>query len=306
MGAMASLLQRIWLARGRRAAAAEAAAAGQGSGEPQDPVLVAGSLLRQAREARGLTLRQVALETRISTPVLEALERGWLDRLPEAAYLRTMLPLLERHLQLEPGCLRVVLPESQPGQRRRSAAGRIPWVSVQLFTTWQGTALYGVLMLALLYGVNLEQRRLVAAGLLALAPVPPLSESVERTLPRPGSDLLLEAYPDLSPLGLARQDRGWALLRRAQPGSPTALETGVLELSLSRPSQLTLQAAAGQRLDLKVGPGELVLPLTTPLQLSVQPPPTTPGELRWNGQPLEPEAPGRYRWPRAAAAASSP
>jgi ribosome-binding protein aMBF1 (putative translation factor) len=53
----------------------------------QDPLQNAGLVLRQARESRGLGLRQLAQDTRISTPVLEALERGWSDRLPEAATL---------------------------------------------------------------------------------------------------------------------------------------------------------------------------------------------------------------------------
>lgn len=303
---MASLLQRFWLGRGRRSQVAAAAATDSCVAGEQDPVLAAGARLRQAREARGLNLRQLALETRISTPVLEALERGWLDRLPEAAYLRTMLPLLERHLELDQGCLRVVLPEAQPGQRRRDAAARIPLVSVELFTTWQGTALYGLLLLALLYGINLEQRRLAARGLHALSPLPPMAEAVSRALPKPGSDLLLEVHPELRPLDLAKKDRALALLRRTRPGTAVEPETGMLELNLSRSSQLTLEAAAGQRIALRVGPGDLALPLTAPLQLSLQPPPASPQEIRWNGLTLVPEAPGRYRWPRPAAAASSP
>ena len=57
--------------------------AGEGSAseipEPEDPLLEVGRRLKSEREARGLNLRQMALETKISTPVLEALERGWRD-----------------------------------------------------------------------------------------------------------------------------------------------------------------------------------------------------------------------------------
>ena len=35
-----------------------------------------GPLMKQSREAEELTLRKLALETRITTPVIEALERG--------------------------------------------------------------------------------------------------------------------------------------------------------------------------------------------------------------------------------------
>ena len=66
-----------WIRRPR----AESAAGGP-SGVEQDPLLLAGRRLREQREARGLNLRELAQETRISTPVLEALERGWRDRLP--------------------------------------------------------------------------------------------------------------------------------------------------------------------------------------------------------------------------------
>ncbi|MFO0105059.1 MAG: helix-turn-helix domain-containing protein, partial [Cyanobium sp.] len=56
-------LSRLWR-RGQPAASPSAA------GEPSaDPLLAAGQLLREARERRGLGLRQLAQETRISTPV---------------------------------------------------------------------------------------------------------------------------------------------------------------------------------------------------------------------------------------------
>ena len=279
--------------------------------QDQDPLVSAGLLLRQAREARGLNLRQLALETRISTPVLEALERGWRDRLPEMAYLRTMLPLLERHLGLERGSLRQALAATEPLQaRRNSAEARQPLLSVQLFSTWQGTAVYGVLLLLLLYALNLEQRRLAAQGLLALNPVQPLAESERRGLPAAGSDLLLNLYPELRPLALARQGQALALLRRPEPAPAVgsvpprqpqqAAATGVLSLQLSRPSRVQLRSADGQSQTLQLGAGELLLPLVAPLELVVDPAPDPGQDVLWNGAPLNPAAPGRYRWPRAA------
>ena len=74
-----------------------------------------GALLQTRREEEGLTLRQLASETRITTPVIEALERGWGDRLPERAYLASMLPQLERRLALPDGSLNAVLPPATGG-----------------------------------------------------------------------------------------------------------------------------------------------------------------------------------------------
>jgi hypothetical protein len=183
-------------------------------------------------------------------------------------------------------------------------------LSVQLFSTWQGTVLYGVLMLLVLYALNLEQRRLAAQGLLALTPVPPLAETMRPGATPVGSDLLLELYPELRPLALARRGQGLAVLRRREP-APTAdsatqqqpqmaAASGVLSLQLSRPTRLLLRRADGQRQSLDLGAGELQLPLLAPDELTLEPAPEQVQAVLWNGIPLSPAAPGRYRWPRAA------
>lgn len=308
---MAAVVKPSWLARLWRRAGGESLGAGAPQDPAQDPLVSAGLLLRQAREARGLNLRQLALETRISTPVLEALERGWRDRLPEMAYLRTMLPLLECHLGLERGSLRQALTATEPLQaRRHRGQARQPLLSVQLFSTWQGTAVYGVVMLLVLYALNLEQRRLAARGLLALNPLPPMAERARQALPPVGSDLLLTLYPELRPLALARQGQALAVLRRPDPvgsaGSPPAQPPqqpaagGVLSLQLSRPTRLQLRSADGQRQTLQLGAGELQLPLLAPAELIVEPAPEQGLAVLWNGAPLSPVAPGRYRWLRTA------
>ncbi len=50
-----------------------------------------GAMLREARERRGLTLRQVAASTRISIANLEALEQGNLKRLPGGIFTRAFV-----------------------------------------------------------------------------------------------------------------------------------------------------------------------------------------------------------------------
>ena len=311
METMASVVKPSWLARIWRRAGGEGPGLGAPQADGQDPLVTAGTLLRQAREARGLNLRQLALETRISTPVLEALERGWRDRLPEMAYLRTMLPLLERHLGLERGSLRQALAATEPLQSSRDRGpARQPLLSVQLFSTWQGTAVYGVLLLLVLYALNLEQRRLAAQGLLALNPLPPLADSAQRGLPPAGNALLLDLYPELRPLALARQGQALAVLRRPEPAQAAgsapprppeqAGASGVLSLQLSRPSRVQLRTADGQSQSLELAAGELLLPLVGPAELSVEPAPGPGQDVLWNGAPLTPAGPGRYRWPRAA------
>ena len=61
-------LARLWW---RRPSSAQEVAPEELSGEEQLSQLV--QLIKQRREAGGLTLRELALETRITTPVIEAL-----------------------------------------------------------------------------------------------------------------------------------------------------------------------------------------------------------------------------------------
>jgi hypothetical protein len=74
----------------------------------------------------------------------------------------------------------------------------------------------------------------------------------------------------------------------------------VLALQLGRPTRLLLRSGDGQRQSLQLGAGELQLPLVSPTELILEPAPEQDLEVLWNGEPLRPEAPGRYRWPRAA------
>ncbi len=266
-----------------------------------DGLQAAGERLRQAREAQGLNLRQLALATRISSPVIEALERGWRDRLPEATYLRTMLPLLEAQLGLPAGCLDGALPsrDLQPADRRQRLVLRFTPGSIDVFTTWQGTWLYAGLCLALLYGINLQQQQLASAGLLALHPVPPLAPSnqgpnASKELPispNPNATetkaLLERDYPNLRPLDLAAKGQALSLLS-ARPASQVASESGQLLIRLDQPSAVSLQDSKGLRTILQTGKGELVLPLTSPFRLSIDPPPKGASSVEWNGAQLPP------------------
>jgi hypothetical protein len=61
-----------------------------------------GELLRQVREAYGLSLQQVAERTRITRIHLENVEADRYDHLPATVYLRGILVSLARELRLDP------------------------------------------------------------------------------------------------------------------------------------------------------------------------------------------------------------
>jgi len=172
-------------------------------GVSQTPLQELGHSLEARREALGLSRRQLALDTKVSTAVLEALEQGWTDRLPEAAFLGTILQKLAQRLELPPGelerALKAALPPKQ-NQREMDNSGlkRFTLSSIELFSTWQGTIAYGLLLAGLVYGLNLQQRQLAAAQVFSLQPIPPSSSPPRRQAN--ALQQLLKLYPELRPL----------------------------------------------------------------------------------------------------------
>lgn len=272
--------------------------------EAMSPLLEAGQLLRQRREERGLSMRDLSRETRITTPVLEALERGWSDRLPEAAYLGTMLVQLERHLELPASSLQGALPANQanrlrgPGRR----TSRFTLGSIDIISTWQGGVVYGVVMLGTLAMLNQQQRYLAQRNSQQLAPIPPSANDLQINRQQ---NLLNPGIPGLRPLDDARRQP----LSQWLPPSPAtnregsrSNRIGLLRLNLSQPSTIRLTSAGGDRSELSGSQGRLTLQLQAPVNLSVAPPPEETDQVLWDGEPQQSieGTPGVYRLPQAA------
>ena len=128
--------------------------------------------MKQRREAEGLTLRELALETRITTPVIEALECGWSDRLPERAYLASMLPQLEPRLELTPGVLQPVLPPAMDWQLQMTLSQHhFILGSIDVFITWQGSVVCAALIGLSLLMINRQQLNLAQLNSQSVEPV---------------------------------------------------------------------------------------------------------------------------------------
>lgn len=66
------------------------------------PARTVGARLREAREKRGVSLRQIASRTRISVMSLEALERSDLSRLPGGIFTRAFIRAYAQEVGLDP------------------------------------------------------------------------------------------------------------------------------------------------------------------------------------------------------------
>ena len=69
---------------------------------PDEPPVDFGSMFRQARERRGLSLQQVAAVTKISARVLDALERNDVSKLPGGIFSRAFVRSYAREIGLDP------------------------------------------------------------------------------------------------------------------------------------------------------------------------------------------------------------
>ena len=68
-------------------------------------LIKAGLLIKKKREEYSLTRSELSKITLISVAVLESIENAWTERLPEYAYLSSMLNILESELNLKPNSL---------------------------------------------------------------------------------------------------------------------------------------------------------------------------------------------------------
>jgi cytoskeleton protein RodZ len=82
---------------------------------PVPPAATAGSLLRQAREARGLHIGALAASLKIPQRKLEALERDRLEDLPDAAFARALAITVCRALKTDSAPVLALLPRANAG-----------------------------------------------------------------------------------------------------------------------------------------------------------------------------------------------
>ena len=94
-------------------------------------------------------MRELAIKTKISTTVLESIENGWIERLPESAYLSAMIPLLESKLGLSPGSLEAAINSRGVKSKPNRGKSKINYTpgNIGILTTWQGSIVYIILQI---------------------------------------------------------------------------------------------------------------------------------------------------------------
>ena len=111
---------------------------------PNAPAMGVGQRLRAAREAKGLTLNQLAAETRISLRHLEHIEAGEFEELPGRTYALGFAKTFAKSVGLDPAGVADAVREEmelepatpqmrqefQPGEAANAPSGRLVWFSI--------------------------------------------------------------------------------------------------------------------------------------------------------------------------------
>ena len=147
---------------------------------------------------------------------------------------------------------------------------------------------YIAVITASLLALNQQQRQLAIDNTKSFMPVPLNLQQ--------DSDALLQ---DLRPVAEIRSGLPEDVVATLSGSQPLQ---GVLEVTLTQPSTLTLSSEGGDRSSLKGATGTLTLQLLPPLELRVQPAPAV-GGVRWDGVPLNAmnNQPGVYRLDQTSA-----
>jgi transcriptional regulator with XRE-family HTH domain len=160
-----------------------------------------GEFLRDAREKRGLTIQQIASETRIPWRHLEALEHGNLDAVPGGVYRRAEIRAyadavgLDRTLALTQFEHAVESSNPQP-----HAAVEAPPSNGGLRMSWTALGAVGVVAAATIFAVSLRggdgtDTGAPPASVTPAQATPPVAPAASPTLTRPAGVIAPAAVP---------------------------------------------------------------------------------------------------------------
>lgn len=143
-----------------------------------------GQTLRQAREAKGVSLSQVERATRISKTYLEALEEHQFSQLPASTYARGIVRNYATYLGLEPADILAsyeLLTDSKPTSFEVMPATRPLDMSSHWAPNFAIIAFMIVMSLVVftwMYSAYFQEADSLATGTVGVATVTPVSESI--------------------------------------------------------------------------------------------------------------------------------
>ena len=127
------------------------------------------NLFKTQRKKIGISLEQLAKETKISINVLVGIENGWEKYLPERTYLISMIKSIEMKLNLERGSLNGL--SIKKDSMKSISKFKLNFINIDFLNSWIGSLLYIVFMLLSILALNSQQRYLIKINSISTEPI---------------------------------------------------------------------------------------------------------------------------------------
>ena len=236
----------------------------------------AGLIVKNRIKELGINRFSLSNRTLISPYVLEAIENGWINKLPEKAYLNSMLIILEKELDLpENSLVKFIQKESQ--EKRRKEKSLI--ASIDLFSTWKGNLIYLIMMSLSLFTLNHINRKFLIVegiGLLdsnqsKLDKQNQVTKSERIRLPHlKENNQSKKLFPPLKDF-LWKKPAKW------------------IELQITSPVSLTITSNKNKKVELGKIKGKVRFKIQPPIIVQTEPPLTINDQIDWEGNSYIPE-----------------
>ncbi len=135
---------------------------------PNNPIKEAGSILRNRRKELGINKYDLAQKTLITPYVIEAIENGWTNNLPEKAYLASMLDRLEQELNISDNKLTSLIKEERSSDFKTRGSFI---ANIDIFYSWKGNIAYIFFMILILFLLNYVHQKAISMNGISLVEI---------------------------------------------------------------------------------------------------------------------------------------
>jgi len=243
-------------------------------------------LLKKRREELGISRIQLAERTKITTSVLEAIENGWPDKLPEPAYLASMLIILENELGLKRNALDGILLGNKSKEQEKEFQS-LAIGNIDLLRSWEGGLLYFILIISSIFGLNHQQISISRRNTNTVEPMIAQNESIKikKEIPQ-RSDKVSQANELIEDISKPRLTWFTSLFPHFQRKN----SNGVLEIRLLQKSKVKISGKNKYQASFNNIKGNLKLRLLSPITIKIDPQPTQNDQIIWEGKNYFPES----------------
>ena len=235
--------------------------------------MAAARLFKEKKELLGISNLDISSKTLISITVIEAIENGWVDKLPERAYLKPMLYILERYINLTPGSLNGLIVNKSESIKGAILPSFNP-AGIDLFKTWKGNIIYIVFLLISIYYLNFIQAKITNKNGISINPIS-LNEDFYKDIELKSRSIKVKNPKDKNISRLS-----FEILNNIIPQA----KEGLLFMDLSPKSKILIEMRNKNVIEINDINGTIKMKLRKPLSIILKPKKSQKDIVLWDGE----------------------